>query len=669
MNARLLFALAIVALLCVSFQPGADGGGTRAGPVGTKVPPGHISGDTTWNVGGSPYLVEGEVFIDPPVDLTLEPGTIVLFALGAKLTVDGRIFANGTILQRVTFNSALSQPSMGDWKGIQVSETGKASFSYSNVHYSKAGLNVTGGKATVSNSTFTFHTLSAVRAGKGANVSVKDSVISSCQYDGLMYDNGSKGAILRNEIRSCQYGTVTFSDVEIANNRFIENFIGIYSYNNTGSIMNNTITNSWDGLIVFYADPVITHNIIQGSLGNGTRFFFSNATFTDNRLEYNRIGLDIPYDSRGVLGNMSGNLVNGIDISDYYFYGVNGVRLSGLHFDSGWGAGYRDSQGGSSYMNGQGAFTFYDCHGVVVEDCLIENNWYGVSLAGSSATIINSTIRNTERSPGFLDRGSELTTKNVSYDGANYTIKDDISIVMEYEYVRAYVRNETYVPIEGAICNISENEVLSGTYFTDAEGYTPWVLAQDRVHTNLSGTFVNQVQIYVDYEGRAFDSNPRSFELPTKKTITFTDQGDVWAPVLTSFNVSGGAVKTNLTPVMTLRFSEEMNRTHVESATSLALGNTSIPLSFAWQGWNVTIVPQAPLEYSSAYSFLVTTGATDLKGNAMENPYAATITTQGPPPAITDETLMYIAIGAGVAVFVVILAIAFMFRKKGPKMG
>jgi hypothetical protein len=36
---------------------------------------------------------------------------------------------------------------------------------------------------------------------------------------------------------------------------------------------------------------------------------------------------------------------------------------------------------------------------------------------------------------------------------------------------------------------------------------------------------------------------------------------------------------------------------------------------------------------------------------------------------INDETLMFVAIGAGVAVFLVILGIAFMFRKKGPKDG
>jgi hypothetical protein len=76
--------------------------------------------------------------------------------------------------------------------------------------------------------------------------------------------------------------------------------------------------------------------------------------------------------------------------------------------------------------------------------------------------------------------------------------------------------------------------------------------------------------------------------------VTFTDLGDVWAPAVRSFNVSGGASKTNLTPVMTLRFSEEMDRASVESATTMNLGNASVPLTFSWQGWNATIVPQAP---------------------------------------------------------------------------
>jgi hypothetical protein len=284
MKARLLLALAIVTMLCVNSQPSADGG-TRAGPIGTKVS-GHISGATTWNVDGSPYIVIGDVFVDQYINLTLEAGTTVWFTLGTKLTVDGHMLANGTILNRVTFTSSLSQPSISDWKGIWVSETGKAIFAYSNVQYSKVGINVTGGQATVSNCTLKFHSLSAVRAGNGANVTVMDSVISSCQYDGLMYDNGSRGAALRNkEISSCQYGIVTFSEIEISHNVIKENFIGIYSYNNSGKISGNTVTNCWDGIIAFYADPVITDNLILGSLGNGTRFFFSKATFTDNRID------------------------------------------------------------------------------------------------------------------------------------------------------------------------------------------------------------------------------------------------------------------------------------------------------------------------------------------------------------------------------------------------
>jgi hypothetical protein len=450
---------------------------------------------------------------------------------------------------------------------------------------------------------------------------------------------------------------VVFSDAEVANNRFDEDFIGIYSYNNTGAILGNSMTSCWDGIIVFYADPLISGNHIQGCLGNATRFFVSNATYTHNVLEYNRIGLDIPYDSRGVLANMSGNSVNGIDISNYYFQGVSGVRLEGLYFDSGWSAGY------SGYLNGQGAFTFYDCRDIVIENCVIENNWHGLGLANSTVLVSNSTIGAMERSPGFLEMGSELTANNVSTGGVNYSVRDDNSVAMENEYVRALVRNETLVPIEGAACEFLENDVSIGTYHTDATGHTPWVLAQDRFHTNISGTFVNEVGIDVTFEGRAFDDDPRTFELGTSRTITFTDLGDIWAPELAVERLGGE--KSNLTPVFILTFSEEMDRASVEAATTMS---ANVTLIFVWDGWNATVTPSEPLEYETTYTLTITAGATDLRGNPLDNPQDVHLVTEDAPPAISDETLMYVAIGAGVAVFIGILAVALVFRKTdGPR--
>jgi hypothetical protein len=665
MKYRLLTALLAAAVLCAIAQP-ASGDGTRAIQPGQNVS-GPISAVVVWSAAGGPWNVIDDVTVEATGNLTVEAGATVLFSRGTRLTVNGLFHANGTTLDGVLMTSAQAVQSTSDWDGIWVNDGGRARFDNTNVHFSRSGVNVTGGEAVVANCTISFHVLCAVRAGLGSNVTVADSVISSCQYDGLLYDNGSSGSALRNTITSCQYGIVTYSDVLIRENRFDEDYIGIYSYNNTGRIERNNMTSCWDGIIAFYSDPVITDNVIQGCLGNATRFFVSNATYTGNILEYNRIGLDIPYDSRGVLANLVGNFVNGIDISQYYFYDVDGITLQGRHFDSGWGAGYRDSQGGPSYLNGQGAFTFYDCTHVVIEDCLIENNWYGLGLVGTYATVRNSTIRNVEVSPGFLDLGSELTAINVTYTGANYTIRDDGSIAMEYEYVRALVRNETHSPIEGASCNLSENGVEVASYVTDSTGHTPWVLALDRTHTNISGTFVSEVTIDVDFEGRAFDDDPRTFTLPTWKELTFTDLGDVWAPKVVSFNVTGGALKTNLTPIMTLRFDEEMDRASVENATSLHLGNASVPLDFAWDGWNVTISPQSPLDYSTTYGFAVATTATDLKGNALENPYATTLTTEQAPSAVSEETLMYVAIAVGVGVFVAMIVFAYWSRNRERK--
>ena len=301
---------------------------------------------------------------------------------------------------------------------------------------------------------------------------------------------------------------------------------------------------------------------------------------------------------------------------------------------------------------------------MLVENCLIENNWYGIGLVGTIARMKNCTMKNLERSPGFLDQGSELTAENVSYEAGNYTIVDDSSIALEYEYVRALVRNESHAGLAGATCNFTENGYDAGAYVTDSAGYTPWALVQDRVHTNVSGTFVNTISIDAEYEGRAFDDDPREFQLVPKMTVVFTDQGDVWAPAVLSFDIEGGAEKVNRTPIMVLRFDEEMDRASVEGATTMVSGNTTVALSFAWSGWNVTVTPTEPLDYSTSYVFNVAVAATDLRGNAMENPYQGTIATEAAPAALSDETLMYVGIGVGIAIFLVLIFYAMRLRKK-----
>ena len=67
-------------------------------PVG-----GIISNSTTWTFPDAPYIVTNDVTVAPGVTLTIEPGVEVRFNQNTRLTVRGRLLAEGTPERRIRF--------------------------------------------------------------------------------------------------------------------------------------------------------------------------------------------------------------------------------------------------------------------------------------------------------------------------------------------------------------------------------------------------------------------------------------------------------------------------------------------------------------------------------------------------------------------------------------
>jgi hypothetical protein len=67
----------------------------------TPVPAGYVSG--TWNVAGSPYLIQGDIQIQQGETLTIEPGVTVEFQGNYSLNVAGQIVAVGTASDSIIF--------------------------------------------------------------------------------------------------------------------------------------------------------------------------------------------------------------------------------------------------------------------------------------------------------------------------------------------------------------------------------------------------------------------------------------------------------------------------------------------------------------------------------------------------------------------------------------
>ncbi|MCA9148289.1 MAG: hypothetical protein KDA92_03260, partial [Planctomycetales bacterium] len=75
---------------------------------------GTIASDTAWTTADSPYVVTGNITISSQATLTIEPGVTVQFRPNVGMTVNGRLLAEGTPAERITFERALTSK----WSGI-----------------------------------------------------------------------------------------------------------------------------------------------------------------------------------------------------------------------------------------------------------------------------------------------------------------------------------------------------------------------------------------------------------------------------------------------------------------------------------------------------------------------------------------------------------------------
>lgn len=80
----------------------------------TPVPPGPVSG--TWDLAGSPYMVNGEININEDSTLVIEPGVEVRFTGWYKFIVKGSLLAEGTETDQILFTA---DDTNNRWYGIR----------------------------------------------------------------------------------------------------------------------------------------------------------------------------------------------------------------------------------------------------------------------------------------------------------------------------------------------------------------------------------------------------------------------------------------------------------------------------------------------------------------------------------------------------------------------
>jgi len=234
----------------------------------TNIPEGPVSG--TWNIAGSPYLINGDITLSSVDLLIIEPGVTVSFTGYYNFNIQGRLLAEGTLSDTIRFNS--THPAEG-WSGLKFSngnvngqDSSKVVYTRINGGYAQSYGNGVGGAISLVNS---------------SNVLIKRCYLSHNQaeaYGGAIYINESSHPIL-------------IDNTMVSNNSGLAGG-GIYAYASTVNIIGGVIsdnTSTKGGGIYFHgggaslAGVTITRNRANYT-GGGIYFNGGAPAFSsDNR--------------------------------------------------------------------------------------------------------------------------------------------------------------------------------------------------------------------------------------------------------------------------------------------------------------------------------------------------------------------------------------------------
>ncbi|UCE73689.1 MAG: right-handed parallel beta-helix repeat-containing protein, partial [Methanomassiliicoccales archaeon] len=101
-----------------------------------------ISEDTTWTLGNSPYIITGNVLVEHGATLTIEPGVKVKFDGFYYMQIEGKLVAEGTENNMITFTSNKDSPAPKDWRSIKFMKNADygSSFKYCKIEYAYTGI-------------------------------------------------------------------------------------------------------------------------------------------------------------------------------------------------------------------------------------------------------------------------------------------------------------------------------------------------------------------------------------------------------------------------------------------------------------------------------------------------------------------------------------------------
>jgi len=163
---------------------------------------GVITQDTVWTLTDSPFVVSKNVIVYPNATLTIEPGVEVRFGESFSLIVNGRLIANGTQDNMITFTSNKDQPGAGDWNTIILSNrTVQSTLAYCSIEYAKNGTTIANGNVKIKNCEINNNLQNGITIVNGTT-EVRNNEITSNSQSGIYVTGVNQVTIQDNTIKS-----------------------------------------------------------------------------------------------------------------------------------------------------------------------------------------------------------------------------------------------------------------------------------------------------------------------------------------------------------------------------------------------------------------------------------------------------------------------------------
>ena len=267
---------------------------------------GHITQDTVWTLVDSPFVIIGNVTVDPSVTLTIEPGVEVLFGGHFKITVEGKLVAKGTQSHTIKFSSNREEPTSGDWAGIIFGGSEPSTLEQCIIEYAVNGTTIENSIVKIRNSEIKNCSQNAI-AIFNSDVTVQSNKIVGNLQNGICVSGEGQVNIKDNEFKGNGNGILltgeSASNIDIRNNNVFlnkQNGIQLDANNHDNvTILYNILSSNDYG---FYISGEASTSIMNNSITyNAVGFYYENImqnhTVHFNDIYGNEIGMDVTVDS------------------------------------------------------------------------------------------------------------------------------------------------------------------------------------------------------------------------------------------------------------------------------------------------------------------------------------------------------------------------------------